>query len=241
MNNIWLIADLHFGHENIIAGNSDWGYRPFDSVEDMNYQLIEDWNEVVDLGDRVYVLGDIVYDHNAHSPQDELVAQLNGQKFLIEGNHDRVDDWSETLKEHFDFIRKRYELRVDSWYEDGQHLYATLSHYPMRSWNRKMYGAVHFYGHVHDLLNPVPLPGSLDVGVDNAKDKFGSWRPFELEEALDHIPVYSYDGSALGAAEFRERAKDINDMKYAAAVLGSTTEFGEHDADLLEVADNDSL
>ena len=50
-------SDLHFGHERVIKFDN----RPFKSVEEMNEELIKRWNNKVDRGDLVYVLGDMIW------------------------------------------------------------------------------------------------------------------------------------------------------------------------------------
>ena len=82
----WFTADTHFGHANIIK----YCDRPFDSVESMRTGLIKRWNAVVAPDDRVLVLGDF-----ALGRIDEtlgVLAELNGTKDLIVGNHDRPFD-----------------------------------------------------------------------------------------------------------------------------------------------------
>jgi calcineurin-like phosphoesterase family protein len=84
MGRTFYTSDLHFGHERII----ELCNRPFDSVQEMNEELIRRWNETVGTADTVYMLGDIVMgklDDNL-----PLVSRLNGLKMLIPGNHDRV-------------------------------------------------------------------------------------------------------------------------------------------------------
>ena len=90
MNRIFVCADLHFGHKNIIAYEN----RPFASVEEMNERLIENWNAVVDPDDIVYVLGDVGFCGN--TKLSEWISRLNGHKHLIRGNHDlgrSLDKW----------------------------------------------------------------------------------------------------------------------------------------------------
>ena len=50
-------GDLHLGHENVITFDN----RPFESVEEMDAELIRRWNNKVDKGDLVYVLGDMIW------------------------------------------------------------------------------------------------------------------------------------------------------------------------------------
>ena len=52
---VFYIADLHFGHKNIIRYDN----RPFKTVEEMDRALIERWNKAVSKNDTVFILGDI--------------------------------------------------------------------------------------------------------------------------------------------------------------------------------------
>ena len=77
-------SDLHLGHENII------GYcnRPYDSVDEMNEDLVRRWNQVVTPDDEVIVVGDFAMGKlNETLP---LAGLLNGGKTLVPGNHDRM-------------------------------------------------------------------------------------------------------------------------------------------------------
>ena len=77
------IADWHYGHGHILAFDN----RPFKTVEEMNTALIERWNRVVSSGDIVYVVGDMFWCKS--STAIPILQSLNGEKFLIKGNHDR--------------------------------------------------------------------------------------------------------------------------------------------------------
>jgi len=81
---IFLIGDLHFNHRNIIKYCS----RPFNSVEDMNKQLIKNWNSVVGKNDIVYVVGDFAL--CGKQKIIEIGQRLNGRKRLVLGNHDQA-------------------------------------------------------------------------------------------------------------------------------------------------------
>jgi calcineurin-like phosphoesterase family protein len=82
----WFTADLHLGHARII----DLCNRPFADVYEMNNAIIENWNACVAEEDAVFVAGDVALGRIDESLS--LVHRLNGQKFLVPGNHDRC--WS---------------------------------------------------------------------------------------------------------------------------------------------------
>lgn len=97
----WWTSDLHVGHTNII----DFAGRPFytpiiqhfalgdaevevPDVDAMNRALIDNWNDVVDQEDEVWVVGDLAMGSvNTTVP---MTKRLKGRKFLVPGNHDRV-------------------------------------------------------------------------------------------------------------------------------------------------------
>lgn len=80
---VYIYSDPHFYHKNII----DYCNRPFDSVKEMNRELIKKWNNTVSKNDKVFVLGDFAF-ANKRQVKD-LVSRLNGYVVLIMGNHDR--------------------------------------------------------------------------------------------------------------------------------------------------------
>lgn len=92
MGNIYVCADLHFCHKNVIVYDN----RPWESVDAMNEGLIKRWNSVVTDDDIVYLLGDVGF--CGTNKMKELVSRLNGYKILIRGNHDRsrsLEKWEE--------------------------------------------------------------------------------------------------------------------------------------------------
>jgi calcineurin-like phosphoesterase family protein len=80
---IYFTSDLHLGHLRI----NELADRPFSSVDEMNWEIVERWNSVVLPSDCVYVLGDLAM--GSISESLEIAAQLRGYKILVPGNHDR--------------------------------------------------------------------------------------------------------------------------------------------------------
>lgn len=84
----FFIADLHFGHNNIVKFKDDAGnfLRPFDTVQDMEETMIQYHNAIVKPTDKVYMLGDIAFNTRGLMQ----IARMNGIKILVKGNHDNL-------------------------------------------------------------------------------------------------------------------------------------------------------
>ena len=134
MSKKFYIADWHYGHNNILHYDN----RPFKTVEEMNNELITRWNRVVAPCDTVYILGDMFWCNWKESLP--ILDQLNGQKFLIKGNHDRCNE-SQFVKK---FVKIADYLEVD---DNGRKV--VLCHYPIPCFKNHFYGWYHLYGHVH--------------------------------------------------------------------------------------------
>lgn len=80
----WVTSDTHFSHARIV----ELSRRPFSSVEQMNGEIIKRWNQVVKPDDKVLHTGDMSMGKFPESVA--LTSALNGCRFLIPGNHDRV-------------------------------------------------------------------------------------------------------------------------------------------------------
>ena len=71
---IFYIADMHFGHKNILK----YDKRPFADTGQMDEEIIRRWNERVCDDDTVYVLGDAFFKGEERSI--EIMKRLNGHK-----------------------------------------------------------------------------------------------------------------------------------------------------------------
>ena len=155
--NIFFTADHHFGHENIIK----FSERPFESLEQMNEELIKKWNEKIGENDIVYHLGDVSL--GKPDVTKDILGRLNGKIHLIKGNHEysalRVSD-------RFEWIKDYHELSIED--EEATHgkQKIVLFHYAMRTWNASHHGVWQLYGHSHGTLSDDEMALSIDVGVD---------------------------------------------------------------------------
>ena len=82
----WFTSDTHFNHTNIIK----YCDRPFSDVNEMNEKIIRNWNERVVPDDRVFHLGDFGLFKRDKEPRS-ILNRLNGNIYLIRGNHDHTD------------------------------------------------------------------------------------------------------------------------------------------------------
>lgn len=87
MSRIFLTSDTHFGHNQEFL----YGSRGFDSIQEHDKAIIENWNKVVSPEDVVYHLGDVMLNDNEHGM--ECLRQLNGHINIIRGNHDTDKRW----------------------------------------------------------------------------------------------------------------------------------------------------
>lgn len=135
------IADCHFGHDKVRLLDG----RPFASVEEMDEAMIVRWNERVrKKKDEVVILGDLCLGKGEQV--NELLHKLNGKKYLVTGNHDRL------------FLRdKKFDPSLLEWVkpyaelkDNGRKL--VLCHYPIICYNGQYHGDSTYmlYGHVHD-------------------------------------------------------------------------------------------
>lgn len=150
-------SDTHFGHANIIK----YSKRPYKTVEEMDAELIANWNSVVKPEDRVFHLGDLAFASEARTMR--ILEQLAGQKFLCFGNHDKAARRSPGIQRYFSWCHDYHELNETI---DGRSVKVVLCHYPFISWNGMRRGSYMLHGHCHGSLR-YPFTGRImDVGVD---------------------------------------------------------------------------
>lgn len=163
---IWFTSDTHFGHKNII----EYSKRPFKDVKEMDQALIDNWNDVVNDGDTVFHLGDIMF-----SKDYWILDKLKGKKSFIRGNHDSDVMVDEIRKRNF-AVRDYYELKYE-----GRKL--ILFHYPILSWNGARKGSIQVHGHSHGTVNDLNVGRRrVDVGVD-----VYNYRPVSVEQIIEEM------------------------------------------------------
>ena len=201
---IWFTSDLHFGHVNILK----FCNRPWETTDEMNADLIKNWNSVVKPDDLVFDLGDFAFASN--SKWKDLLSQLNGHHYLILGNHD-ITRWpGDKTMELFEGVSHQMILKID-----GRTVY--LNHYPYLCfggvWRKPENAVYQLFGHTHSgpncrgtdtdrLVNLFPY--QYDVGVDNNNYTPVSWQ--QVQEIINKQVEYSI--------EAKNRVHTISDSTY---------------------------
>lgn len=179
---LFFTSDLHFGHEKIIKACR----RPFNSVEEMDHKLVDNWNATVGTRDDVYILGDFAMRLDM-ARIHEILEQLKGRKHLIFGNHDHeISRHRYYFRDVLSSMRDLYLLRLPRF--DRR---LVLCHYPMMFWcgdyDPKF---IHLYGHIHnnahDMVWASHLRNAYNVGVD-----VNNYRPISIDEVLEKIRVHN--------------------------------------------------
>ena len=132
---IWFISDLHLGHRNVIK----FCNRPYSNEKEMGISLIQNWNDVVNENDIVFVLGDTFWFNDSHSIK-RVLSQLKGKDiYILPGNHDDFDHYYRVDDPR---IHLCHDIVVVWISEEGKKKKEIwLSHYPMMTWPHRENGA----------------------------------------------------------------------------------------------------
>ena len=189
----YYISDIHFGCQNKFEGRT----LEHDRI------VKENWNSVVHNNDNVYILGDIGREGGNKDNEYlcEIISTLKGNKYLIQGNHERLKD--NRLRQLFVEITPYKEI-TDNY--NGMSHNLVLCHYPILMWKNQHKEWIHLYGHLHatsewrvykdclKYLNDYFEDGTLKGRTDcpsavaynvGAALPYMNWTPRTLKEIID--------------------------------------------------------
>lgn len=173
MSNVFTIADPHFHHKGvcIFSRNDGSKLRPWDTPEEMNEALVDNWNSVVKPSDKVYVLGDIQIAKGTQKL--EILDRLNGDKVLVMGNHDICG--AKAYLKHFRDVR-------------GVHVWdkCVLTHIPVHPesgsrWRMNVHG--HTHSNVMMCQRNSKLIDPFYIGV-SMEQEWVNFKPVEWGELM---------------------------------------------------------
>jgi len=154
---VYLGHVIHFGDERLNLYGRDILFKNAKECDD---HIIKRWNETVGPEDTVFHLGDVSMTREGL----ELVRQLNGKKYLIAGNYDKMGQTAkykvskDVLLEYFDKVEEYFAIKIKL--DDGSTEALHLVHEPERA-RPDMFNIV---GHIHGLWKV--QRNMINVGVD---------------------------------------------------------------------------
>jgi len=187
---IWLTSDLHFCH------NREFLYKPrgFNSIEAHDEALVQNWNNVVNSEDLVYILGDLFLNNNEKGI--EYLKRLNGNICIILGNHDTPNRQNLIWQNVKSVMDITYADMMKYKSSNGRMYNFYLTHYPSITSNLDNEAPlsqhiINLYGHTHqktNFYNDIPwiyhvgvdshncTPVSIEQIIKDCKNKYKEWK-----------------------------------------------------------------
>lgn len=169
---IYFLSDLHLHHRRILQFTDEAGssLRRFDSIEEMNAEIIQRINSRVGVSDKLYLLGDVCLGGD-HPDTLAILSEINCRNLrLVKGNHDNRIHTSEYLK-YFDEVYGVREFREHGF---------VCTHVPIHPESLKRW-EFNVHGHLHN--RRVLLPdGTIDRRYINVSCELLAYTPVALAE-----------------------------------------------------------
>ena len=147
MAKTFVISDTHFNHAGILDFKDYIGKpcREFDSVDQMNQCMLDNWNDTVGPNDTVIHCGDVLFGHDKVDWLTANFAKLPGKKRLVLGNHDNVKFLAPFFKD------------VQLWIQKDNFIFTHTPLHPSTLAETHRFGngdILNVHGHIH--TNPSP-------------------------------------------------------------------------------------
>ena len=165
MSNVYITSDLHIGHKNICK------YRPeFTSAEQHNTTMIDNVFNTVGKRDTLWLLGDIIFDHQYDWFYYELCQNI-GNVNLILGNHCSLP----TNRQRIIGFAQECGVKLHSLVS---YKGCWLSHHPIHP--HELRGKYNIHGHMHrEVID--------DPRYYNACVEHTDWKPTLFSEIKTEI------------------------------------------------------
>lgn len=215
---IFFSSDTHFKHKNIVSGISNWesGTRDFQTQEEHDQTIIDNFNNTVGENDILYFLGDFAFGSFNKTESFSVLNHIREFRekikckniHFIVGNHDEpiyndevFPDTNEPVRNLFSSVNRILDLKITirKPNQKKRKLTFVLSHYPMRSWDLMYQNSIMLYGHTHntldnarpDFANPAWMGDRYYVinqkTMDVGLDANPDFKPFSLEEIIERM------------------------------------------------------
>ena len=174
MRDIWFTSDLHLAHGNILK-HMPLRAEVFEDIQHMEDCFIDTINRMVKPEDLLIIGGDFCWKAGRAG---HFRQRLNVREIMMAwGNHD-----AKSLENHVSKFRQMLFQKLNG-------VWAHIQHYPCLSWRKMQRGGIHLYGHSHGMFEEtldewMPYRNAMDIGIDNALQLTGQFRPFHFDEII---------------------------------------------------------
>lgn len=181
--NYCFTADQHYFHDNI----SLYAGRPWKNLKQMNSALISLHNEIVAPTDEVFIVGDLTMlsAEQAKRVEKQIIANLNGIKHLILGNH---DSWRPFLYVESGFT----SVHTAFWFKYHGYKFVIAHDPSVYTIFERDKQTFMLCGHIHKLFKHLlPEKRIINVGVD-----VWDYKPVRFTQILDLLVKFGWKGLA---------------------------------------------
>jgi len=164
---VFVTSDTFFGRPNSAIE------RGFASIEQMNDQLVENWNKKVGENDVVIHLGNFAW-----TPNDiDIIDRLNGEIVFVVGDRDQALVQVASESEGIVNVSDQQILVHDD---------IILSHWPLEVWPGMEKGIFHFHGHSKpNIRTDIKKMNRVNVCCDN-----WSLAPIEIKDTIELLKEF---------------------------------------------------
>jgi len=171
---LYALSDLHFFHKNIL--NFEPGRNHFANVDEMNEEIVTNWNNTVTNEDTIILDGDVGIGNPTKIAH--MLARLNGNISLYPGNHDSTKILK-AIEEHCPRVTiMPYMTRMKF-----HGVQAFISHFPVDVGRRATLFSIH--GHIHS--NQSGNDNQVNICTDNPYWGLKLGEPIPFERIQAHI------------------------------------------------------
>lgn len=178
------------------TGYEQYGFlhkkRPFETVEEMEEELIKRNNKLVKSSDVVFHLGN--FSSEDKKKTHEIIRRLKGKHVFLRGGNDR---W---MKKNFYL----YEIKVEKLSNNDK---VVLCSYPLRNWPLSHFNSYHVYANRY-IKNEKFFGKTMNVSVE-----CNDYYPFSEEEIIDIMDLQRGDNYLFLTREERWLRKKDTESK----------------------------
>ena len=184
---IYFTSDLHLGDPRLKVFYRD---LYFNSVDEMNQTIINNFNNILTEKDMLVIVGDACHDIKYIDLLDEIKCK---EKILIIGNYD--EDKLDELKPKFSVVHKQKYIQLE--YKENDNFGVLISHKPTDIVREKDWGeATEFLdlgicGHIHSLWRVQKYP----IPIVNVSADIWNFKPVSFSRIFNtyHAILHYYD------------------------------------------------